>query len=98
MQIFDELKIRGVEDIFFISMDGVSGLEAGARSIFPSVVVQRCIVHLVRNFIKYVPSKDYKAFTASLKKIYGASSFQVCRTAFDAFKKQWSAYPGAVGV
>lgn len=44
MQIFDDIKARGVEDIFFISMDGVSGLEAGAKAIFPNVVVQRCIV------------------------------------------------------
>ena len=49
MQIFDELKGRGVEDVLFISMDGVSGLEEGARSIFKDVVVQRCIVHLIRN-------------------------------------------------
>ena len=72
MQIFDEIKARGVEDIFFISMDGVSGLEAGAKAIFPNVVVQRCIVHLIRNSIKYVPTKDYKRFTQSLKKVYGA--------------------------
>lgn len=98
MQIFDEIKGRGVEDIFFMSMDSVSGLEAGARSIFPNVVVQRCIVHLVRNSIKYVPTKDYKAFTASLKKVYGAPSLQASRTAFEAFKKQWSSYPGAIGV
>lgn len=72
MQIFDEIKARGVEDIFFISMDGVSGLEDGAKAIFPSVVVQRCIVHLIRNSVKYVPTKDYKKFTQSLKKVYGA--------------------------
>ena len=63
MQIFDELKTRGVEDILFISMDGVSGLEEDAKAIFKDVVVQRCIVHLIRNSIKYVPSKDYKNFT-----------------------------------
>ena len=49
MQIFDEIKNRGVEDILFISMDGVSGLEEGAKSIFGNVVVQRCIVHMIRN-------------------------------------------------
>jgi len=70
MQIFDEIKSRGVEDVFFISMDGVSGLEQGAKAIFPKVVVQRCMVHLIRNSIKYVPSKDYKVFTSSLKKVY----------------------------
>lgn len=68
MQIFDELKSRGLEDVLFISMDGVSGLEEGAKSIFKDVVVQRCIVHLIRNSIKYVPSKDYKAYTAHLRK------------------------------
>lgn len=98
MQIFDEIKARGVEDIFFISMDGVSGLEEGARAIFPDVIVQRCIVHLIRNSIKYVPSKDYKAFTASLKKVYGAQSLKASQSAFEAFKQQWSAYPGAIDV
>lgn len=98
MQIFDEIKARGVEDIFFISMDGVSGLEEGARSIFADVVIQRCIVHLIRNSLKYVPTKDYKAFTASLKKIYAAPSLKACLSAFESFKQQWSAYPGAVGV
>lgn len=68
MQIFDEIKKRGVEDVFFISMDGVSGLEDGAKAIFPNVIVQRCVVHLIRNSIKYVPSKDYKKFTSDLKK------------------------------
>ena len=72
MQIFDELKARGVKDVGFICMDGVSGLEEGAKSIFPQVVVQRCIVHLIRNSIKYIPSKDYKAYTTQLRKVYGA--------------------------
>lgn len=98
MQIFDELKSRGVEDIFFMAMDGVSGLEDGAKTIFPHVIVQRCIVHLIRNSIKYIPTKDYKVFTSSLKKVYGAPSLKACESAFESFKQQWSAYPGAVGV
>lgn len=87
MQIFDEIKARGVEDIFFLSMDGVSGLEDGVKAIFPQIIVQRCIVHLVRNSVKYVSSK-----------VYGATSLKVCHTAFEAFKQQWSQYPGAVDV
>ena len=82
MQIFDEIKTRGVEDVLFISMDGVSGLEEGAKAIFPNVTVQRCIVHLIRNSIKYVPNKDYKRFTAQLKKVYGAA----CRMGIRAFQ------------
>lgn len=96
MQIFDELKARGMEDVFFISMDGVSGLEEGAKSIFPNVVVQRCIVHLIRNSIKYVPTKDYKKYTAALKRVYGASSLNAAKTAFETFKNEWKQYPGAV--
>lgn len=98
MQIFDELKTRGLEDVLFISMDGVSGLEEGARAIFPQVTVQRCIVHLIRNSIKYVPTKDYKIYTAQLKKIYGAASLKAARAEFEKFKQAWSQYPGAVDV
>lgn len=67
MSIFDEIKARGVEDVLFISIDGVSGLEEGAKAIFPNVTVQRCIVHMIRNSIKYIPSKHYKEFTNQLK-------------------------------
>ena len=98
MQIFDEIKGRGVEDVLFISMDGVSGLEDGARSIFKDVIVQRCIVHLIRNSIKYVPTKDYKKFTAQLKRIYGASSLKAAEAEFEKFKKEWEHYAGAVDV
>lgn len=98
MQIFDEEKSRGVEDVLFICMDGVTGLEEGAKAVFKDVVVQRCIVHLIRNSLKYVPTKDYKRFTQSLKSIYGASSLTAARKAFDRFCQEWSQYPGAVGV
>ena len=98
MQIIDEIKSRGVEDIFFISMDGVSGLEAGAKAIFPKVVVQRCIVHLIRNSIKYVPTKDYKKFTQSLKKVYGAPNLKAANASFETFCKEWNQYPGAIEV
>lgn len=98
MQIFDEIKGRGVEDVLFICMDGVSGLEDGAKSIFKDVVVQRCIVHLIRNSIKYVPTKDYKRFTMQLRKVYGASSLKIAEAEFEKFKNDWKQYPGAVDV
>lgn len=56
------------------------------------------MVHLIRNSIKYVPSKDYKVFTSSLKKVYGAPTLKACKSAFETFRQQWSQYPGAVGV
>ena len=98
MQVFDELKARGVEDVFFISMDGVSGLEEGAKAIFPSVIVQRCIVHLVRNALRYIPSRDYKEVCRDMKKFYGASSLNAAHAAFDSFQNRWSHYSGAVDV
>lgn len=98
MQVFDEIKARGVEDIFFISMDGVSGLEDGAKAIFKGVIVQRCIVHLIRNSIKYIPSKDYKRFTQDLKKVYGAPSLTAAKKAFETFCDTWKTYSGAVDV
>ncbi len=51
MQLFDEMKSRGMEDILFISMDGVSGLEEGAKSIFKDVTAQGCIMRLIRNSV-----------------------------------------------
>lgn len=79
-------------------MDGVIGLEEGAKAIFPHVMVQRCIVHLIRNSIKYVPNKDYKRFTAQLKKVYGAASLKASESEFERFRQTWSQYPGAVDV
>ncbi len=98
MQIFDELKKRGVEDVLYLSMDGVTGLEEGARAVFPQVKVQRCIVHLIRNSLKYIPRRDYKAFTAQLKRVYAAPNLTTARSEFEHFKQEWSRYPGAVAV
>ena len=98
MQIFDELKNRGVEDILFISMDGISGVENGVKAIFPNALIQRCIVHLMRNSIKYIPSKHYKKFSISIKNVYSAPSQNACLTEFEKFKELWSEYPGAVNI
>lgn len=84
MQIFDELKIRGVEDIFFLSMDGVRGLEGGAKAVFPNVIVQRCIVHLLRNSLKYIPAKERASFCKDIKRVYGALNAKEAEAAFMA--------------
>lgn len=99
MKIFDSIKARGVEDILFLSMDGVSGLEDGVHSIFPQTVVQRCIVHLIRNSTKYIPSKPLKAFCADCKAMYGAINLESAEAAFEALKDKWGKdYPGAIKV
>jgi putative transposase len=79
-------------------MDGVGGLESGAKAIFKDVIVQRCTVHLNRNSVKYIPSKDYKAFTSQLKKVYGAPSLKAAKAEFEKLKQTWSSYPGGLDV
>ena len=74
MNIFDEIKARGVQDVLFICMDGVTGLEDGAKAVFPGVTVQRCMVHLIRNSRKYIPTKSQAAFTAQAKLLYASPS------------------------
>ena len=79
-------------------MDSVSGLEVGAKAIFPDGTVQRCIIHLVRNSLKYVLSKDYKDFCCVLKKFYSAPSLKACRAIFEAFKQCWSNSPSVIAI
>ena len=99
LKIFDELKSRGVEDVLFISMDGLSGLEEGAKSIFPDAIIQRCIVHLIRNSVKYIPSKKRKDFCNHLRLIYKAPNKKVALIEFEKFKEAWkNVYPGAISV
>lgn len=99
MEIFDQLKARGVEDIFFLSMDGLTGLEDGAKAVFPNTIVQRCIVHMVRASLKYVSAKDRGAFCKDLKRIYAAVSPKLAQEAMDELEAKWSSkYPGAVNV
>ena len=95
MAIFDEIKSRGVKDVLFISIDGVSGLEEGAKAIFPDVTVQRCMVHLVRNSMRYIPRKEYKEFCEQVKRMYGAASLKAAEAELEKFKTRWNNYPGA---
>lgn len=98
MGVFDEIRQRGVEDVLFVCMDGVAGLEEGLRAVFPGAVAQRCVVHMVRNSTKYVPHKEARAFCRSVRAVYGAASLAEAEAAWEAFRAEWSRYPGAVGV
>jgi len=98
LSIFDELKQRGVKKFGFVSIDGLSGLEEGIKTVYPEAVVQRCMVHLVRNSVKYIPSKHYRVFCADLKSMYGAVNVDSAREALETLRQKWSAYPSAVKV
>ncbi|MCO5489324.1 MULTISPECIES: transposase [Enterococcus] len=68
-------------------MDRVSGLEEGTKAIFPLVIVQRCIVHLIRNALRYIPSKDYKEVCRDMKKVLRCSFSKRCSCCFSQFSK-----------
>lgn len=98
MQAFDELRARGVEDVLYVSSDGVAGLGEGLRAVFPAATHQRCVVHLVRNSLRYVPQKEAAAFCRSIRAVYGAPSPASAESAWDAFRGERSRYPLAVAV
>ena len=98
MGIFDELKARGVRQVLFICMDGVSGLEAGARAVFPKVTVQRCMLHLLRNAVRYIPSKQRLKFSGEAKLLYASPNLEAARDALATLKANWGKYPGAINV
>ena len=72
--VLNELKNRGVKDVMIICADGLTGIKEDIGTAFPDTEYQRCIVHQVRNTLKYVPYKDMKAFATDLKTIYLAPS------------------------
>jgi len=89
MGILNELKNRGVNDILIAAVDGLTGFPDAINTIFPKAEVQLCMVHMVRNSIKYVPYKDRKAVTADLKEIYLAASADAALEALDRFSEKW---------
>ena len=89
-EIFEELKSRGVKDIFFVSMDGLSGLPEAVEKVFPQAIMQRCIVHIVRNIYSIIPKKDCKLVISDFKKIYSANNLEGCKLEYDNFKNKYT--------
>jgi putative transposase len=89
MQVVTELKNRGVQDVFIACVDGLKGFEEAINAVFPQTTVQLCIVHMVRNSLKFVPWKDRKAVAADLKSIYSAPSEAAALLELEAFRQKW---------
>jgi putative transposase len=89
LSVFTELKNRGVEDCFIACVDGLQGLPEAIETVFPQTHVQLCIVHKVRNSLKYVPWKERKAVAADLRAIYGAATLPEAEQALERFAEQW---------
>ena len=92
MQVLSEIRNRGVQNILICCVDGLSGFSEAIKTIFPDAIVQRCIVHQVRNTVKYVPHKEKKEFCEDLKTIYGAPSEEAGMQALIAVQEKWPQY------
>lgn len=94
LSVLTDLNNRGVVDILIASVDGLKGFPDAINTIFPKTEVQLCIIHQIRNSMKYVASKNQKAFMADLKPVYRAVSKEAAETALDELEGRWGAqYP-----
>ena len=97
LAVLNSLKNRGVKDILIISADGLTGIREAIQTAFPKTEYQRCIVHQVRNTLKYVSDKDRKAFANDLKTIYNAPNEEQGCANRDRITEKWSEkYPNAM--
>ncbi|RJG51426.1 IS256 family transposase [Motilimonas pumila] len=89
LNVLTELQNRGVQDILIACVDGLKGFPDAINTVFPETKIQLCIVHMVRNAVKYVPWKDYKAVTADLKLIYQSATEEEALMALESFSARW---------
>ena len=89
LRVLTELKNRGLKDILIACCDGLTGFPDAIQAVYPQTQVQLCIVHLMRNCLKYVPWKDKKQVAADLKPIYQAATIEEAERALDAFSQEW---------
>jgi putative transposase len=97
--VLTELKNRGVTDVLVACCDGLSGFGDAIETVWPQTTVQTCVVHLIRNSIRYCSWKDRKPVTRALKPIYQAATVEAAATALDDFETEWGdKYPAIVDV
>lgn len=89
LSVCNDLKNRGVQDILIACMDGLKGLPDAIKAVFPNVSIQSCIIHQIRNSIKYVASKDSKEFMKDLKAIYQATSEDIAASELENLDQKW---------
>jgi len=89
LSILTDLRNRGVEDIFFVCCDGLTGLPQAIETAFPKAVVQTCIVHMIRASLRHVAWNDRRAIVATLKPIYDAENEGAAQQALAAFEERW---------
>jgi len=90
LQVLTDLSNRGVDDILIACVDGLKGFPEAIESIFPATEVQLCIVHQIRNSLKYVGSKNKKEFMVDLKRVYKASNKDLAESELDVLEDKWN--------
>jgi len=94
LTVLTDIQNRGVEDILIACVDGLTGFPEAISSLYPQTEIQLCIIHQIRNSLKYVASKNQKAFMADLKPVYRASNKENAEIALDQLEEKWgNTYP-----
>jgi len=89
LSVLTDLHNRGVKDILIACVDGLKGFPEAIESIYPNTEIQHCIIHQIRNSLKYVASKNQKAFMADLKCVYKAATLNAAENALDELEAKW---------
>jgi transposase-like protein len=97
--VLTQLRNRGLRDILIACCDGLSGLPDAITAAFPETIVQTCVVHVIRNAMRFVSYSDRKKVAASMRTIYTAPSLEAAEVELKNLDKEWgAAYPGVVDV
>ena len=97
MQVLNDLKQRGVQDILIACVDGLKGFPEAIEAVFPQTTIQTCIVHLIRQSLRYVPRRQYDAVVKDLKPIYTAINADQALLELDAFEQKWGQQLPVIG-
>jgi transposase-like protein len=89
LSVITDLQTRGVKDIFIACMDGLTGFKEAVLAIFPKTQIQRCVIHQIRNSLKYIPWKDRKAFVEDLKLVYQAATRETAQANLVKLSDKW---------
>jgi len=90
LTVLTDLKVRGVEDVLIACTDNLTGFTSAIKSTYPNAITQLCVVHQIRNSMRYVVWKDKKEFVTDLKSVYGATNRKLAEDALTVFEKKWA--------
>ena len=95
--MLNDLKNRGLRDVLFFCVDGLSGFKEAISAVYPQAQIQRCVIHVLRNSFKYVNYQDLKKFSSDFKAVYNAPTEQAALSELEAIKGKWGKkYPYAI--